>query len=424
MKNMYAGILAKIVPPPIERRKFHQATERFLKKLKGKLHDAQAILGGSGAKDTWLSGNPDADVFVVFNYSQYARRAGELSETLYPLLKKAFPGKRITRLHGSRDYFQLEFRQITFEVIPVLHINKAEQAKNITDISPLHSIWVNTHTQRLKDQIRLLKQFLQAHTIYGAESYINGFSGYVVEILVAKYKSFEQVLRAAADWPVNTVIDVERHYRGKDVFFELNQSKLQSPLVVIDPVDKSRNAAAALSLEKFLALKQLAKRYLASPPALWEELFIRRRVTFIRLKEQAQEKKTNLLYLAVVPQRGKEDVVGVKLLKAFEFLQEKLSRYGIKNAGWDWQQGKGAQFFFFLEKQTLPPFAVHPGPPLSLKEHVKAFKKKHQDTFEEKGKILARVQCPYPHVADFAKATVKEKYVQERVRRVKEMKVV
>ena len=35
-----------------------------------------------------------------------------------------------------------------------------------------------------------------------------------------------------------------------------------SPLIVIDPVDKERNAAAALSINKFSSFKRLAKNYL------------------------------------------------------------------------------------------------------------------------------------------------------------------
>jgi len=36
----------------------------------------------------------------------------------------------------------------------------------------------------MKDDVRLLKQFLQSNSVYGAEIAKQGFSGYVAEVLV------------------------------------------------------------------------------------------------------------------------------------------------------------------------------------------------------------------------------------------------
>ena len=62
-----------------------------------------------------------------------------------------------------------------------------------------------------------------------------------------------------------TVIDVKNYYKGKNVFAEINRSKLVSPLIVIDPVQKDRNAAAALDHEKFEIAKHRAKEFLKKP---------------------------------------------------------------------------------------------------------------------------------------------------------------
>src|SRR3989344_4333491 len=168
---MMEKVLTKIKPSKEEEKNFTQATASFIKTLNSALTTtgAKAILGGSGAKDTWLSGSYDVDIFVLFDYQQFASRTSELSDLLQPVLKKRF--SKISRLHGSRDYFQLRYKNLNVEVIPILKITKAEQAKNITDVSPLHSVWVNQHTKNLKDDIRLAKQFLKAHNLYGAESH-------------------------------------------------------------------------------------------------------------------------------------------------------------------------------------------------------------------------------------------------------------
>src|SRR3989344_8318798 len=158
---MMEKVLTKIKPSKEEEKNFTQATASFIKTLNSALTTtgAKAILGGSGAKGTWLSGSYDVDIFVLFDLKKYNDKSGELSNLLEKALKKAFSTLKIQRLHGSRDYFQLSYQKLAFETVPILKITHAEQARNITDISPLHSGWVNKHAAKLKDEIRFLKQF-------------------------------------------------------------------------------------------------------------------------------------------------------------------------------------------------------------------------------------------------------------------------
>ena len=48
----------------------------------------------------------------------------------------------------------------------------------------------------------------------------------------------------------------------KEVLKEMNKSKIVSPLIIVDPVQKERNAAAALNKEKFELFKIICKRFL------------------------------------------------------------------------------------------------------------------------------------------------------------------
>ena len=398
-------ILSKIKPSAKEKQNFNRTTKEFLSKLKVK--DAKAILGGSGAKGTWLSGNHDVDIFVLFDYSKFKSKSAELSDILEPKLKKAF-GK-VKRLHGSRDYFQISFERIIFEVVPILKISRSEQAVNITDISPLHAKWVNKKVLR-KEEVLLAKQFFRANRLYGAESHITGFSGYVLEILIAKYGTFEKLLKAAINWKMKEVIDTEKYYRGKNVLFELNKSKTTSPLIVIDPVDKSRNAAAALSNEKFSLLKKLAKQYLKKPNS---SFFEKREVDHKDLLKATDMKKQNLVFLSIKPLAGKNDVVGTKLLKAFEFMKGKLEVFGIVKADWDFDY-----MYFISKKKELPKTELRMGPPTKMKEHVKAFKKEHKKTSIKNNRVVAEVKIKNPKLNDFVKNLVNEKYVKERVKKI------
>jgi len=415
-------VLQKIKPSKEEEKKFTTATASFLKALNAALFSltAKAILGGSGAKGTWLAGSHDVDIFVRFDLKKYGDKSAELSELLEKVLKKAFPKINISRLHGSRDYFQLWYQGLMFEAVPILKISKAEQALNITDISPLHSAWVNKHAVRAKDDIRLLKQFCKANNLYGAESYIGGFSGYVLEILTAHYGSFEKVLKAAQKWKEKEVVDPSKFYPTQEMaLFHINTSKLQSPLIVVDPVDKTRNAAAALSMEKLLLFKELAKKYLQKPA---QEFFVKEKITADSLRQKYKGKGT-LVMVCVIPTEGKEDAVGAKLLKVFDFMQEKLQGFGLVHGGWVWDKDSEALFYFAAKKKELPAEEVRVGPPLKLKEYVDDFKKKNKNTFEEKGRMMAKVKVENPRLQDFVNALLKEEYVKERVGKIKKVDV-
>src|SRR3989338_8800207 len=124
MGKIYAEVLSKIKPAPAEQKQVRKITKAFLAALNSKLKDAKAILGGSGAKDTWLAGNHDVDVFVLFDYKKYSAGSIDLSNLLETALKKAFPTIKLSLVHGSRDYFQLVYQQLNLEVIPILKLPK------------------------------------------------------------------------------------------------------------------------------------------------------------------------------------------------------------------------------------------------------------------------------------------------------------
>ncbi|MBW2991700.1 nucleotidyltransferase domain-containing protein, partial [Candidatus Woesearchaeota archaeon] len=187
-------VLEEVKPSIKEEKDVISKVNAFVKKVNTGLKDAKAELYGSGAKGTWLRGGFDADVFVKYDYNKYKDKSENISKLLGKHLREKF---KFTVMHGSRDYYQIKQDGFIYEVIPILDIKQAGQAKNITDISPLHAKWVKKNGKNLVDDIRLAKAFLKANNLYGAESYIRGFSGYVTEILVIYYKGFLNFLKAA-----------------------------------------------------------------------------------------------------------------------------------------------------------------------------------------------------------------------------------
>ncbi|MBW2974396.1 CCA tRNA nucleotidyltransferase [Candidatus Woesearchaeota archaeon] len=408
MKEILISALKEIKPSKEEEKEVKDSVTSILNSINKNLKDAKAVLGGSGIKGTWLKKANDADIFVKFDYKKYKERSGEISDLLEKILKKR--NFKITRLHGSRDYFQIKESSITLEIIPILDIKKSGEAENITDVSPLHANWVKKKGKNLEDDIRLLKQFCRSANVYGAESYIHGFSGYICEILTIYYKGFENVIRNAARWGDKVVIDAESHWKGKDVMMELNKSKTYSPLVIIDPVHAERNAAASISTEKFELFKEKAKRFLKGPS---KDFFEMKELNEEMLKKKA--KGNTLVLIDVMPKKGKEDVIGCKLIKALGFINKKLKENDFKVMDYGWKWNGKALFYFMIKKEELSGYIEREGPPLKAEQHVLNFKKKYGKTFIKEGRIYSKVKRRFRNPEELIKSLKKEDYLKEKI---------
>ena len=397
-------VLKDVKPSLQEEKEVTKAAADFVRLLKPKFKDADIFLGGSIAKRTWLKGRYDFDIFIRFDYKKYQDK-----KDISDLLEKGLKGLKHERIHGSRDYFSVKHGKCTFEVVPVLKINSPAIAKNITDISPLHVLWVRKNmTAKMADEVRLLKAFCHAQNVYGAESYIRGFSGYACEILVVHAGSFLNVMKNASHWSGKEIIDVEKYYKRKNPLTELNKAKIESPLIMIDPVQASRNVTAALSEESFARLIAAAKQYIKKPAI---SFFIKKKITIESLHKNA--KGAQLLIVKVEPVAGKGDVVAAKMLKAFEYAEKNLkSKFRIFGSGWNYDEGL---FWFYADKKKLPEYEELAGPPLKEREGSARFKKKHRNTFVKRNRLYAKEKRPFRNSQDLLKALAIDQYIKTRV---------
>ncbi|MBI4448187.1 CCA tRNA nucleotidyltransferase [Candidatus Woesearchaeota archaeon] len=409
------GILTKIKPTSEEEKQIKELANRIIRTIK--IREAEVELGGSAAKGTNLRGAHDLDIYVKFNKDIYSN--SDISGILKNELEKIFP--QIETVHGSRDYFQLNEEGFLIEIIPILEIKKAEDATNITDVSPLHVKWVRKH-KKYANEIRLSKAFCKANNIYGAETYVKGFSGYVLEILTIRYKSFLKLLRAVSKWKKKTVIDHEKFYKNeKEVLNELNSAKSLSPLILIDPVQKTRNAAAVLNEENYANFVSLAKKYLKKPS---EKFFEKKELDLLKLKEKAKGNKFVVLEAEAL--EGKKDVVGTKLLKCFEYMQKKLANEEFKviRSGWSWNSK--AYLWFVIKNEKLSETKKHFGPPIKEKNRLKDFKEKWKGhkIFSLKRFVYVELERgfrePEPYLADLIE---KDVYIKSRVKQVTRIEV-
>ncbi len=336
----------------------------------------RASIGGSLAKGTLIKKKvQDIDVFVLFDKQDFEKLDDFLDKSKYKLKK----------LHGSRDYYQIMLENIILELIPVIEIKKADEAKNITDVSLMHVNYVKkkiNKNKKLSDEIKLAKSFCFANDVYGAESYIQGFSGYALEVLVIAFGGFLKFIKGIKK---KRFIDAEKQFKNeKQARKELNESKLTSPLLVIDPTYKYRNVAAGLSEKTFDKFLNSVNCFLKKPSLNW---FEKKEINIKEIEKEAKKKKAQLIKLKLKTDRQEGDIAGTKMKKLFNFIINNLERKEqvVLKSEFEYSGEKEAMGYLVVKEKNEIEIK---GPEKTMKEAVKKFRnirKNRGDNVFEKG---------------------------------------
>ena len=290
----------------------------------------EITLQGSFAKDTFLRSDADIDIFLLFDPSQ--ADASWFENVLVPRLDKCFRSRGFETIleYATHPYLTVLVNGIEVNIVPAFRVDDPRNLVSAVDRTPFHTEYVVkklSHEQR--DEVRLLKKFLKANGIYGAEVGVQGFSGYLVELLIAAYGSFLNVLRASLRWRAyETCIDIEGYYRGEE---ECLKSFPKSVLVVVDPVDPKRNAAAAVSLKSFATFKTLSALFLRCPSRKFFEVnsYVPSFEELERI-ENLRREELDVATLFIVFEIAKKvpDVVWGQLRKLERIVVKKLPEFG------------------------------------------------------------------------------------------------
>ena len=336
-------------------------------------------VGGSLAKNTLVKkDSQDVDIFVQFKSEKETKNLGKF-------LEKVKTKGKLTTVHGSRDYFRIDFQNVSLEIIPTVICKSPAKAQNITDLSLSHVKYVTRKIKmkrKLAKEIRLAKIFCSASDCYGAESYIKGFSGYALELLVIYFGSFTKFLKKIDK---NTTLDPEKLFRNKkEIFRELNESKLISPVIVIDPTYKYRNVTAALSQETFDKFLDYSKSFLKNPAV---EYFQKKIIDKDKIKNYAKQKNSKYLEIKITTKKQEGDIAGTKMKKYFNFLIQQLKKKGQEILISEFvYQGTGQKATGYLVVKENKRIEIR-GPEVKRVEAVKKFRKNKKEIFEQKGFI-------------------------------------
>jgi tRNA CCA-adding enzyme len=389
MKNyskILGEVLIKIKPTEEETKEINVLVKKFLDELKKKISKskikAEIFIGGSFAKKTLIKKEKyDIDIFIRFD-KKY--KDNEISKLLGKVL-----GKNSILIHGSRDYFRVKLKEDTYvELVPVKKINNPKEALNTTDLSYMHVKYINSKvkSEKMLDEIRLAKAFVHACECYGAESYIGGFSGYSLELLVYYYKGFLNFIKAVSKEKGKIIIDIEKVYKNKNtIMLDLNSAKLGSPIILIDPTYKHRNALAALTQETFRKFQIECKKFLENPKI---DSFKKRTIDLEAAKKESLKNKNEFLIIKITTGKQDGSVAASKLKKFFEHLVKEISKfYEVKNSGFIYNNENWAKVFFSTKNKKE---MIFEGPTVNDLKNVKKFKEKHKKTYVKGKKVFAK----------------------------------
>jgi tRNA nucleotidyltransferase (CCA-adding enzyme) len=368
----FKSALKKIKPSEAEGRRDFEAAGQLIRKLERVLPPAVEVrLAGSLAKGTDLRGKNEFDIFLLFprHYSHHEMTLLGLSHA-----RRAFAGMRVESRYAEHPYLQVFSGDYHADIVPAYKISGIGEKGSSVDRSPLHTQYVNSRLDSSgKDDVRLLKRFMKNFGIYGAELRVEGFSGYLCELLVIKYGSLLSLMEAAAEWHQPSLV-LEGGVREGEA-----RKRFGSPLVVIDPVDPERNVAAVVAQTSLSRFVFECRRFLKAPS---EKFFFAEKTARSADEIRGRIAKRGTLCLAVSfpAPKAVPDVLWPQLKKTAQALVRRLQEQDFGVFGYyHWSDGAECVVLLELDRWELPPVRKALGPSIRFSADVEAFVKKHSD---------------------------------------------
>ncbi|MGP8124545.1 MAG: CCA tRNA nucleotidyltransferase [Nitrososphaerales archaeon] len=300
-----------------------------------------ALLGGSFAKGTWLPGHVDLDIFVRIDPKTPEDRFERIGLAVGAAATRGFPrGKKF----AQHPYTEATVKGIRVNIVPCYSVRRGHW-KSAADRSLFHLQVVRRLPAQSKTQIRLLKRFMLAVGVYGAEIETQGFSGYAAEVLVMRFGSLEGVLRHFARF---------RPF-SEDRWFSL-----------ADPVDGARDLGVAVSGEKLGRMILASRGFLSNPRGAY--------FGKMRGREHPALRET-VLAVVFSHARLSEDTLWGELRKTTKHIVRHLDLNGFKIArslaASDNRQSSA--ILLIPEFERLPELEQRVGPTVDRKKDVEAF---------------------------------------------------
>ena len=445
IQNIFQEILKEITPTTQEVELIEKITKKLKKLLDNKAQELNIKYtkiepqGSTGIKKTQLRDDYDIDLFIGLDCNLYKNKYARLSKSklkkeskqdfLELCNKWIIQGLKSTKFYNPRllyaehPYVTVDYiiNDIKIEIDIVLYFDldldyiKKYGPITAVDRSPWHGRFVKENLSiGQKNDVRLLKQFFKANHCYGDKSAVGkvGFIGYSAELLIFYYdnilnlfKNFNIIDKKPLDYYNRTEKELQKITHFQNDY-----------LIIIDPIDKNRNVASAISQKSYKYCNQQIKDFLKHPSQ-----------EFFKLKQIKEANLSNLtdpllskIFIIELKNNDKNIHYTLNRDKLYS-LAEKIKRNAEKEYSHAEKFGKVVyevyfeeeiseyNIAFYCEKPQISQFYTRRGPPIDEIYHVDNFKLKNPDFFEKDGFLWVKNSRENYDFLEFLKSFIKGK---------------
>jgi len=344
-----------VVPSPAARRATVRVAEKVMSRVKeaaGPHREvAGVVLGGSFAKDTWLPGDVDIDVFVKISTSVDEAKFEEVGLAVG---REALRGYKPGKKYAQHPYTEATVDGFKVNVVPCYDVKPGEW-RSAADRSVHHVAFVRDNLDDVaRVQVRLLKRFMKAVGVYGAEIEKGGFSGYATEVLVHDYATFESTLGSFAVFVPDS----------KEEYFTL-----------FDPIDDTRDLGKAMSRETVARMVLASRAFLEKPSVSF----------FKQASGRARPKLQKMAYvIAFEHEELSEDTLWGELKRSARQVAKHIREEGFEVARVEAASDRmrSSAIIILPVVETLSRLEERLGPGVEILEGAKSFVAKNRDAAE------------------------------------------
>ena len=377
-EQVVAEVRDRVDPAAEERMRLREVADRLIERAETAATelcaDADVLQVGSTARNTWISGDRDIDIFVRFppeldreTLEEYGLEVGHAT----------VPDGH--EEYAEHPYVKGEVEGFDIDVVPCFRLESATDIRSAVDRTPFHTQYLNRRLDdNLAGDVRVTKQFLKGIGVYGSDLRTQGFSGYLTELLVCEYGGFRPLLEAAADWHPPVELDPEDHGR----------SSFDDPLVIIDPTDPERNVAAVCAAENVARFQHYAREFLATPRVELFDADEPEPLTDAALRDHLEQRTTTPVAVRFDAPDLVDDQLYPQLYKSLDGITNGLDDRGFDVFRATTFADDTAVVFAELAVSERPAVERHEGPPVHVRDHAAGFYDAYADDPDAYGPFI------------------------------------
>ena len=445
IKEILTTVLEKVTPTPQEIFLIENITEKLKKLLVLKAKELNIKnfhiepQGSTGIKQTQLKDDFDIDLFIGLDYKEYEFKYKDLSKNklkkeskkdflklcnnwiIQSLTSEKFHNPRL--LYAEHPYVTVDYLvddvQIKIDIVLyfALSLERIKENGPITavDRSPWHGHFVKKNlTENQKNDVRILKQFFKANHCYGDKSAVGkvGFIGYSAELLIYYFNDIVNLFNNFKDLKYKPLDYYNRNIDelNKIIHFQNDY------LIIVDPIDKNRNVASAISEKAYKYCNKRVKAFLNSPNTDFFRINPIPEVD-LSISEDPLLSKIYVLEFNNVDEDVHYTINRDKLFSLGESIKVNAERE------FSHAERFGKVIFevyfeddineynlaLYCEKPTISQTYIRRGPPIKEESHASKFRKRNPENFEKEEYLWVETKREYTNFLNFLKDFVKSK---------------